>query len=92
MERRDIEDLIIGLLAEDAGSSPADLRQELEDLGEWLPIDSVIAAEVLARVEAYYGVSLPATAESAKNLRSVSTFAQAILDLVHEQAGQADTA
>lgn len=92
MERRDIENLIIGLLAEDAGRSPAELRQELEDVGEWLPIDSVLAAEVLARVETYYGVTFPATAESAKNLRSVSTFAQAILDLVHEQHGQADTA
>jgi acyl carrier protein len=93
MERREVEDLIIGLLAESAGSNPADFRQELEDLGEWLPVDSLLAAEVLARVEEHYGVTFPATAEAAKNLRSVSSFAQAILDLVQQQQrGEADTA
>lgn len=92
MERREVEDLIIGLLAEDAGRNPADLRQEL-DLGEWLPIDSLLAAEVLARVEEHYGVTFPATAEAAKNLRSVQSFAEAILDLVQQrQRGEADTA
>jgi acyl carrier protein len=93
MDRREVEDLIIGLLAEDAGKNPADLRDELADLGEWLPIDSLLAAEVLARVEAHYGIAFPATAEAAKNLRSVSSFAQAILDLARQQqTGVADTA
>lgn len=92
MDRRQVEDLILGLLAEDAGRNPADLREELEDVGEWLPIDSLLAAEVLARVEEYYGVTLPATAETAEGLRSVATFAQAILDLVDQERGQADTA
>ena len=32
---------------------------------------------------------LPATAENAKALRSVSAFARAILDLVDEQSGSA---
>lgn len=93
MDRREIEDLIIGLLAEDAGRNPAEVREALEDLGEWLPVDSVIAAEVLTRVEAAYGVSLPATAETSKCLGSVTTFAQAILELVESsQAGTVETA
>jgi len=93
MDRREIEDLIIGLLAEDVGVSPDNLRQELEDLGEWLPIDSLLAAEVLARVESHYGVSFPTTAEDAKNLQSVSSFAQAILELSEQQgAAKADSA
>ena len=94
MDRREVEDVIIGLLAEDAGKNPADLREELADLGEWLPIDSLIAVEVLARVEERYQVRLSATPETAENLRSVSNFAQAILDLIEcEQAtGEAETA
>lgn len=89
MDRREIEDLIIGLLAEDAGRDPEALREELEDLGELLPIDSVLAAEVLARVEAAYGMRFPATAEASKNLRSVVNFADAILQLIREQGGTA---
>jgi acyl carrier protein len=85
MTLREIEDLIIALLAEEAGREPADLRAELESLDEELPIDSQLAAEVLARVEVQCGVRLPATAENAKALRSVSAFARAILDLVYQQ-------
>lgn len=85
MNRRELEDLIIELLAQDAGRSPADLRRELEDLGETLPIDSLLAAEVIARVEERLGVRYPATAESAKNLGSVTDFAQAILELIADE-------
>jgi acyl carrier protein len=85
MDRREIEDLIIGLLAKDGGRDPEALREELDDLGELLPIDSVLAAEVLARVEAAYGVEFPATAEASKHLRSVVNFADAILELVRKQ-------
>lgn len=93
MDLRDVEGLIIELLADDAGKDPAELRRELEDAGELMPVDSVVAAAVLARVEEACGVSLPATAESARNLASVTLFAQAILDLVHEKSGgRADSA
>ena len=37
MTLRDIEDLIIALLAEEAGRDPADLRVELEALDEEAP-------------------------------------------------------
>lgn len=93
MDRREIEDLIIGLLAEDAGTNPANLREHLEDLGDWLPIDSLLAVEVLARVEAHYGVTFPTTPEAAENLTSVTAFADAILDVVLERgATEAGTA
>lgn len=88
MNRREIEDLIVGLLAEDVGKDSGDLRAELEDLGEWLPIDSLLAVEVLVRVEEAYGVKLPATPEAAENLRSITAFAQAILDLVEQQSAE----
>lgn len=82
MDQRGIEDLIIELLAEQSHRDPRDLRADLEALGDDLPIDSLMAAEVLAIVEHRLGVSLPATAENAKNLRSVGLFASAILRLL----------
>lgn len=93
MDSRVVEDLILDLLAQDAGVSPVDLRRQLEDLGELMPIDSLLAVEVLARVEAHYGVVLPATAEAAEKLGSVVAFAQAIVDLVEaSEAGKSATA
>lgn len=82
MEQREVEDIIIELLAEQAGKDPGDLRRELEELGDELPIDSLLAAEVLARVEERLGVTMPATAENSEHLRSVTSFARAILELV----------
>lgn len=82
MELNNIIDRIIELLALQNGREPAELRAELEGLGEELPIDSVLAAEVLARIEEETGVRLPTTAETSRNLRSVRTFAQAIYELV----------
>lgn len=85
----DIIDVIIDLLAQDAARVPAELRADLEALGEELPVDSILAAEVLARVEATFGVRLPATVESSRNLRSVVRFAQAVHDLAVDQERQA---
>lgn len=82
MTLREIEALILELLAEDAGRPVAELREELAARGEMLPVDSLLAAEVLARVQERVGVQLPATAETARALRSVRTFAVAVHDLV----------
>ncbi len=78
----EIETLILELLAEDAGRPMADLRAELLERGEMMPVDSLLAAEVVARIQERVGVELPATAETAKALRSVRTFAVAVHDLV----------
>lgn len=80
--QREIEDLIIELLATNAGKEPPQLRSELEALGDDLPIDSVLAAEIVAIVQARCGVVLPATAETSRNLRSVRAFASAVWQLV----------
>jgi acyl carrier protein len=84
MSLDEIIDLIVDLLAQDAGRDSQELRRELEELGETLPVDSLLAAEVLTRVESAVGVSLPATTETARALRSVQTFAVAVRDLVLE--------
>jgi acyl carrier protein len=84
MDQWAIEDLIIELLAEEAGTIPAVLRAQLEESGEEMPVDSVLAAEVLTRVEQRCGVELPATAETARCLRSVRLFAAMVYRLVSE--------
>lgn len=86
MDQQDIEDLIIELLAEEAGTAPAVLRAQLEEGGEEMPIDSVLAAEVVVRVEQRCGVELPATAETARCLRSVRQFAAMVYRLVVDAA------
>lgn len=82
MGPRDIEDLTIGLLAEEAKCSPGEMRQRLEEAGDGLPIDSILLVEVVVRVEENCGVHLPTTLETAKNLRSVRDFAVMVYDLV----------
>jgi acyl carrier protein len=84
MDQRWIEDLIIELMAAQSHREPAALRAHLEELGGELPVDSLLAAEVLAEMEARLGVTLPATAETSRNLRSVSRFAEALLELATE--------
>lgn len=82
MSLPEIEELILELLAEDAGRPVAALRDELLERGAMMPVDSLLAAEVLARVQERVGVELPATAETALALRSVRTYAVAVHDLV----------
>lgn len=92
MSRVEIEALIIELLAAQAGVSVTALRAELRACGDQLPVDSMLAAAVLADVEARLQVSLPATAESAKALRSVTAFAAAVHALLQEQGRGTDAA
>ncbi|GAA1021369.1 hypothetical protein Aple_060290 [Acrocarpospora pleiomorpha] len=82
MDQRTIEDLIIELVARDIRTDPESLRDRLEQTGDELPIDSLLAAEVVARLEAQCGVKLPTTAETARALRSVRDFAAIVLDLI----------
>lgn len=82
MRLNEIEDLILELLAEDAGCSATEFRDGLRAGGAALPVDSLLAAEVVARLQERIGVELPATAETARALRSVRTFAVAVHELL----------
>ena len=88
--QRAIEDVIIELLAVDGGVNPADLRRQLEERGPGLPIDSLLAVEVLVRVEQRFGVQLDANPITAEAMQSVAAFAAtvrgAILALPSEAA------
>jgi acyl carrier protein len=74
-----IEEIILEFLAEDAGCPVDQLRAELSAGGLDLPVDSLLAVEVLTRVENATGVRLPAIPETALALRSVHGFALAVI-------------
>lgn len=84
MDQRAIEDLIFELLAEEAGTDPVALRHQLEEAGEEMPIESLLAGEVVAAVEERCGVQVPATSQTARNLRSVRDFASMLHGLMQE--------
>lgn len=75
----EIEELILGLLAERAGISVEDLRAELLVNGDDMPIDSLLAVEILIQVQNAAGVVLPATEETAQALLSIHGFAASVM-------------
>jgi acyl carrier protein len=79
VDRTAVEEVILTFLAEDDGCSVEQLREELLGGGQDLPVDSLLAVEVLVRVQNATGVKLPATPETAFALRSVRGFALAVL-------------
>ena len=70
--------VIVRLLAEDRGESEADVRDELEEGGWEMPIDSLRIVEILARVEQEFDIEVPADANSARSMRSVRAFAEVV--------------
>lgn len=93
ISREEIERLIVQLLAEDRNMDTQDLWEELTDLGVNMPVDSLLAVEVVVRLEQHLGVELATSADTAKALRSVKTFAEAAWNaLPKPEAGTAATA
>lgn len=87
----EVETAIIEVLSkdEDMGLSPEELREHLQGAGPELPIDSVLAAEVLPALEERFGVRLPANFSTAYNLRSVRRLARQLVATVYEQERRA---
>lgn len=86
MDVHSIEDVILELLAEGAGCPVAELREELLLGGSTMPVDSLLAAEVIGRLQDRVGVRLVPSAATARALQSVRTFAEAVHELVVEAA------
>jgi acyl carrier protein len=74
----EIVDVVVRLLADERGESEADVRDELEEGGWELPIDSLRIVEILTQVEQEFSVELPADLDSARSMRSVRAFAQVV--------------
>lgn len=81
----DIVTIVVEFLAELQDRDPDELRMELEEGGEELPVDSILIVEILTRVEERYGISVPADEEAARSTRSVRTFATTILNVINER-------
>lgn len=84
LNQQSVEDVIIDLLAANEGVESQDLRAMLEARGADMPVDSILAAEVLAAVEATCGVTFAPTPETALCLQSVRAFAASVVDLARE--------
>jgi acyl carrier protein len=74
----EIVGVVVRLLADERGEPEADVRDELEQGGWELPIDSLRIVEILARVNQEYGVEVPPDVDSARSLRSVRAFAEVV--------------
>jgi acyl carrier protein len=74
----DIAEIVVSLLAAERGVSPGDLWAELAIAGPQLPVDSLLIAEILTKVEEACGVSIQADAEAARSTKSVMTFARTV--------------
>lgn len=77
MDQRGVEDVLIELLANEEFRTADELRAELVAAGEDLPIDSVVAAEIVAAVQNRYGIRLPPVGPE-HYLSSVRAFAAQI--------------
>jgi acyl carrier protein len=78
----EVQSKIIQLLAADLETTPEQLSQQLTAAGPDLPIDSLLAAEILVGIEAQFGVRLPADEATARNLKSVQRLAQQVWEAV----------
>lgn len=81
-----IEAVIVELLAEERGRLPEELHRELLAGGADMPVDSLLAVEVLVRVEEIVGVRLEASPTNGRAMRSVRAFAQAMADAASQAA------
>ncbi len=84
----EVVDVVVELLAEEEGRSASEVMAELAESGADLAIDSLRIVEILTRVEEQYGVLLPADPAIARSMRSVLSFAQAVVDTINA-GGQA---
>lgn len=78
MSEEEIVRVIVDFLADDAGVGAAELYEQLIEQGYEMPVDSLLAVDVLVRVQARCGVTLPASEETARAMGSVRAFAQAV--------------
>jgi acyl carrier protein len=81
----EIEGLIISLLAQELGEDPEDLKRDLLEGGDDMPISSITLVEIVAELEAACGVRIPATPENAYSFSSVHRLAEMLYRLVEQQ-------
>ncbi|WP_275295110.1 phosphopantetheine-binding protein [Amycolatopsis sp. La24] len=78
--REEVEEYIVGLLAEEFERDAEELMSELAALSPEMPCDSVLLVELMTRVSARFGVRFEATFETARDMRSVRGFADRVCE------------
>jgi acyl carrier protein len=76
--RDEVEDFILCLLAEDEERDVEELRMELVGAGADMPYDSILLVELMSRVEGRFGARLEPSPQTARDMRSVRTFAERV--------------
>jgi acyl carrier protein len=76
--RDEVEEFILGLLAAEEGRDVEELRAELVGAGADMPYDSILLVELMGRVEMRFGVRLEPSPQTARDMRSVRTFAERV--------------
>ncbi|MGC7102752.1 acyl carrier protein [Amycolatopsis lurida] len=85
--REDVEQFIIELLAAEQGLDPTQLREELSARGADLPYDSVLLVELMTLVERRFNVRLRTDLPTTRDMRSIRSFAERVIDELAAGAG-----
>ena len=85
MTEREVEDIVLELLAAEQGLDAGQLRERLEAEGAEMPFDSILMMEVLVSVEKRCGVRIPPDPDTARTMSSVRDFARKIVELLREE-------
>ena len=78
MTDQEVAQVVLELLAEDAGRSVDEVRATLDAVGQGWPIDSLLVVEILQRVEERFAVRVPETVEASRTFTSVKAFSSMI--------------
>ena len=76
----EVEDVVIELLAARNGVEAVALREDLQNRGQDMPVDSVVMVLVLTDIEARFGVRLSPDEDTARSLGSVRDFARTVAE------------
>jgi acyl carrier protein len=85
MDEAAVQAVILDLLAQDLGRDRQTLVDELRKKGPGMPIDSLLAVDILTTLEDRLGVRLPEDHLTAASLRSVRGYARRVCAIAAEQ-------
>lgn len=76
----EVESFILAELARREGCTPEELRDRLLAKGEEMAYDSIVLVAVMTTVEAKFGVRLKVDLPTARDMRSVRSFAERVCE------------
>lgn len=87
----EVESFILAELAGREGCPPEELRARLRESGEEIAYDSIVLVAVMTSVEEEFGVRLKVDLPTARDMRSVRSFAERVcVEMTNADAGPTD--